>query len=610
MAKKILIVEDYPDQIELIQRAFQKQKSLDFEVEFAFTGEDCIRKYSSETFDALILDYKLPDYSGLEIFQKLKQIGISVPVIIVTGQGDERVAVQAMKEGASDYIVKDLGYMNSLPKTVKNTINTYRLKEKLREKEEFLEKLVNNVDDIIFSIDMNYRFTYINQTIRELGYDPAELIGNSFLMLLPEFTDTQKVSECLQNPVEKNYELQFKAKNGKIQYMLISFSHLKDKKEKLILGIAKNITEKKKLEEMIQESKNKLQTLFDSITDYITVVDKNYEIVMANRMVAKSVGEPPEKIIGKKCYEVYAEESEPCVDCVLQKTVQSNRPEFLEKKIGEKVFQFWSYPMFDLKGRLPYVIEYAKDVTRQKRLEKKLIQSEKLATIGLLASGVAHELRNPLNIIETARYYLSEILPNENDDAKNKLMIIKRSVTRASNIINNLLEFSRHSSKDKERIDVNYLIDKTLSLIEKDLYANNISVIKNYENVPMTYFNVDSLKQVFLNIIINAIQAMPDGGQLFILTDKTPEGRLRIQFTDSGQGISDENLNQIFAPFFTTKEVGKGTGLGMYVSHSIIHGEGGEISVKSQLGRGTTFTIEVPIVEEKSNVKQEAGKLR
>ncbi|HDZ12296.1 MAG TPA: response regulator, partial [Bacteroidetes bacterium] len=171
MAKKILIVEDYPDQIELIQRAFQKQKSLDFEVEFAFTGEDCIRKYSSETFDALILDYKLPDYSGLEIFQKLKQIGISVPVIIVTGQGDERVAVQAMKEGASDYIVKDLGYMNSLPKTVKNTINTYRLKEKLREKEEFLEKLVNNVDDIIFSIDMNYRFTYINQTIRELGYD-------------------------------------------------------------------------------------------------------------------------------------------------------------------------------------------------------------------------------------------------------------------------------------------------------------------------------------------------------------------------------------------------------------------------------------------------------
>ncbi|HDZ11737.1 MAG TPA: hypothetical protein ENH53_05920, partial [Bacteroidetes bacterium] len=134
--------------------------------------------------------------------------------------------------------------------------------------------------------------------------------------------------------------------------------------------------------------------------------------------------------------------------------------------------------------------------------------------------------------------------------------------------------------------------------------------IKNYENVPMTYFNVDSLKQVFLNIIINAIQAMPDGGQLFILTDKTPEGRLRIQFTDSGQGISDENLNQIFAPFFTTKEVGKGTGLGMYVSHSIIHGEGGEISVKSQLGRGTTFTIEVPIVEEKSNVKQEAGKLR
>jgi len=597
MSERILVVEDYPDQIELIDRAFRAQKSFGFDVEFTSTGEDCIRKFTENSYDALLLDYKLPDYSGLEVLQILKGMGVSIPVIIITGQGDERVAVQAMKEGAADYIVKDVGYMKTLPKIVENTINTYRLREKLHEKEEFLEKLVDNVDDIIFSIDMDYKFTFVNQTIRDLGYDPDEFIGKSFLTLLPEFTDTQKVNEILQNPVEKNYELQFKTKSGSIQYMLISFSHLTDKKGKLILGIAKNITEKKKLEEMIQESKNKLQALFDSITDYITVVDKNYGIVMANWMVAKKVGETPENIIGRKCYEVYSEDKNPCPNCVLQKTMESNKAEFMEKRMGDKVFQFWSYPMLDLKGRLKYVIEYVKDVTEQKNLEKKLIQSEKLATIGLLASGVAHELRNPLNIIETARYYLSEILSDENEDAQSKLMIIKKSVTRASNIINNLLEFSRHSGKDKEEIDVNLLIDRTLSLIEKDLYANNISVVKSYQKIPRAYFNSDSLKQVFLNIIINAIQAMPQGGQLFIETNTTKDGQLRINFTDTGQGIPDENIAHIFAPFFTTKEVGKGTGLGMYVSHSIIQREGGEILVKSRLGEGTTFIIELPIAE-------------
>ncbi len=606
MTQRILIVEDYPDQAELIQRAFQKQKeNFCFDVDFVASGEECLRKFSETSYDALILDYKLPDCTGLEVIKNLRKEGFLVPVIMITSQGDERIAVQAMKEGAADYIVKEVGYMNSLPRVTANTIQTHRLKSRLREKEEMLESLVNNVDDIIFSIDMDYKFQFVNHTIRELGYEPDELVGRSFLLLLPEFTDTQKISEILRHPVEKNYEMEFKTRDGQIQYMLISFSHLKDAKRQWILGIAKNITEKKRLEEMIQESKNKLQTLFDSITDHITVVDKNYNIVMANRMVASSVGERPENLIGKKCYEIYSEDKIPCRNCVLKRTIESEKPEFLERRLGDRVLQFWGYPMFDLKNRLQYVIEYVKDVTEQKNLEKKLIQSEKLATIGLLASGVAHELRNPLNIIETARYYLSEILPLENEDAHNKLLIIKKSVTRASNIINNLLEFSRHSSKDREPVDINYLIDKTLSLIEKDLSSHNISVMKNYRRIPRAYFNVDSLKQVFLNIIINAIQAMPEGGELTIQTQFVPENSLQIQFSDTGQGISEENLTHIFTPFFTTKEVGKGTGLGMYVSHSIIQREGGDISVKSQLGKGTTFTIELPIVSEASPSAQE-----
>lgn len=234
-------------------------------------------------------------------------------------------------------------------------------------------------------------------------------------------------------------------------------------------------------------------------------------------------------------------------------------------------------------------------VTEQKRFEKQLIQSEKLATIGLLSSGVAHELRNPLNTIDTARYYLAGLPQLQDPQIKDKLDIIQKNVRRASSIINNLLEFSRYSEREREAIDINKLLDSTLILIGKELSTKNIKIVKRYQNLPMAFFNTDGLKQVFLNLIINAVQAMPSSGTLTIATARDNGKTILVEIADTGVGISKENMQHIFSPFFTTKAIGEGTGLGLYISHTIIERDGGKITVESEPGKGSTFCVQLPV---------------
>jgi signal transduction histidine kinase len=252
--------------------------------------------------------------------------------------------------------------------------------------------------------------------------------------------------------------------------------------------------------------------------------------------------------------------------------------------------------MAGLDGKPEYLVEYVKDVTEQKEIEKQLIKSEKLASIGLLSSGIAHELRNPLNVIETARYTVEDSYGAQYPDLQKKLDIIKKNVRRASFIIENLLQFSRHSDFEKEKIDTEKLIDTTLSLLQKEIETRKIHCEQEYQKVPRVFFSLDSLKQVFLNIIMNAIQAMPEGGVLKINTSLSSDKKwVLVRFTDTGVGISEENLKLIFTPFFSTKKTTTGTGLGLYLSYSIIKREGGDITVTSRERTGSSFMVKIPI---------------
>jgi len=245
-------------------------------------------------------------------------------------------------------------------------------------------------------------------------------------------------------------------------------------------------------------------------------------------------------------------------------------------------------------GPRPWVQLICVDLSDRKRLEGQLVQSEKMAAIGLLAAGIAHELRNPLAIVMNALYDLRQILNGQNPEASEDLRIAEEEIERAQAIIKNLLEFSRESGAELERLDVNELLSRTLQLMQKYLQNNGVRVTTELGPIPTCLANMNAMRQIFLNLITNAVQAMPEGGDLAVRTALVGENRIRLDVRDTGVGIPREHLQDIFNPFYTTKAPGQGTGLGLSVVHSILQRFQGDIQVTSEVGGGTTFTIELP----------------
>ncbi len=236
------------------------------------------------------------------------------------------------------------------------------------------------------------------------------------------------------------------------------------------------------------------------------------------------------------------------------------------------------------------------DVTERIHLEEQLQQNDKLSSIGLLAAGVAHEVNTPLAGISSYSQMLMQQIP-ETDPRHQLLQKIHRQTSRASSIVNNLLNFSRVSDARLAPVDLNRVLDDTIQLLEAQLRNTEIEVVRAYADaLPLAAGNAAKLQQVFMNLILNARDAMPGGGKLEITTaTATDFEALRISFRDTGSGIAPEHLAKIYDPFFTTKQIGKGTGLGLAVSYGIVRDHGGDIVVESKLGEGTTFHISLPL---------------
>jgi len=244
----------------------------------------------------------------------------------------------------------------------------------------------------------------------------------------------------------------------------------------------------------------------------------------------------------------------------------------------------------DVIGRLLIV----NDLTERVSLEDQLVQAEKLSSIGLLAAGVAHEVNTPLAVITSQAQMLMRQLPVEDPQSRTLDRIVKQAF-RASEIVNNLLKFSRLSSSEYNDLDLNKVIQETLSFLEPMLRASKI--VLNLQLTPdlaPVYGNAGRLQQVFMNLIINARDAMPFGGELTLATE-AENSTVRVEVGDNGVGIPADHLQKIFDPFFTTKSTSRGTGLGLAVSYGIIREHSGKVQVESQVGKGTTFQLEFPV---------------
>ena len=361
--------------------------------------------------------------------------------------------------------------------------------------------------------------------------------------------------------------------------------------------IPKDLQGLRALFEVVEKGKSTWEATFDAIRDPVLIINKDYQIERANLASSERAGVGVREMIGRHCYEIFAGRQAICPKCPLERTLQSKRPHSveIEKLRREADFQVNSYPLLIEADRLEVVHHY-RDVTEEKLLQKKLMQSEKMVAIGMLAGGVAHEINNPLGgILAFTQLLQSEF--SDDHPAQKDLQEIRDAAQRCKKIVEDLLSFSRPpSGNEMTPQDVKSLLEKILPLLRLNLRAASVEIRTEYEeHLPPVLGEANRLQQVFMNLIQNAAEAMKKGGTVTIRTstdrDRT---ECHVEIQDSGPGIKKEILARIFDPFFTTKGL-KGTGLGLSICDSIVHDHRGRIEVDSEFGRGALFRVVLPI---------------
>ncbi len=230
-----------------------------------------------------------------------------------------------------------------------------------------------------------------------------------------------------------------------------------------------------------------------------------------------------------------------------------------------------------------------------KRLEEEKIGTARLKALGELSAGLAHEIKNPLSIISNSLYDLQDICDKENEDIQEDISIAREEMRRVQEIILNMLEFSRDSGSGLETVDLSLLISRTLLLLKKDFRERKIETETSIEDGLEVLANLNRLRQILLNLLTNAAQAMPEGGVLRVASRMGRDGFAEIEVRDTGVGIDPDKLPEIFNPFFTTKETGEGTGLGLSIVRSIVERMGGSIGAESKSGEGSVFLVRIPL---------------
>jgi len=346
-------------------------------------------------------------------------------------------------------------------------------------------------------------------------------------------------------------------------------------------------------------SRNTLRAFFDSTPTSIYIVNRNYTLIAINMSRAHIVQQQPSEIVGKICHRILFNRDEPCAGCRVAETVLSGKDtERIERRWEEDgnplEFEITTHPIHNENGEIIQAFIFEEDVTEKRRLEATLVQSEKLAAVGQLAAGVAHEINNPLTAIIANAQLLKRIVP-EDEDMLEMLDLISTAGDRASQVVRNLLDFSRKEHYDFAPTNINDTISKTIALVQHELLSRSIELTFDpEENLPTVLASYDHLQGVWLNLLLNAVDAIDDDvGKICVVTKKYGS-EIRVTISDTGKGIPQERISRIFEPFYTTKEPGRGTGLGLSVCHRTIKQHGGHILVDSQIGSGTEFTVILP----------------
>jgi len=510
------------------------------------------------------------------------------------------------------------------------------IEETMREREEQHRTLFEAAPDVVYTISGEDRsITSLNPAFERLtGWPRAEWLGKPFIEIV--HPDDRSVAietfeKCLRGETQLPYELRLLSKSG--EYLIGEFTstpHVKGGKAVGELGIARDITERKQMEEQLKLSESRYKDLFENSGTSILIVDQHGKYLLVNRTAAKVFGKSPEEMIGKSMFDLLPE-------ATVKKYLEANRrliqtggrreyeDTFMSQE-GEKIFRIIDRYLKDTEGRNYAIQSSAIDITdrvmaeRQREgLQSELFQAQKMESLGILVAGVAHEINNPINTIMNNTPLLQRIWKDMQpimearakddpcrryggltyefikDNLEQLISDIDISANRVAAIVKGLKDFSRKTtSSEKQQVNINTTVENAVRLAGTSLQNSGIVLLIDLEpGVPAIMANQQNLEQIILNLIINAVQAIDhDHGNIKITTGyKKKTGMIVLSVEDNGKGIDPAISDKIFDPFFTGRQEEGGTGLGLAITHSLVKANNGSISFDSQKGKGALFSV-------------------
>ena len=509
----------------------------------------------------------------------------------------------------------------------------------LRERETRYRQLAENASDIQYRyrLESPPAFLYVSRVVSDrLGYSPEDHYADPELWRqLVHPGDLPALTLLMETPQQlgtKPVALRFKARNGRTRWLEFTVAPVLDATGRPVLveGIARDITEWREVQEQLKMSEASFRILLEGVQD-AAAIQREGRIVYANMALVTVLGfERPEQLVGRVLAQFVEDDIEevpgPPPDPSGIKGMITGERRLVRRDGKTRVAEIISLPL--LFDGAPAVVSIARDVTEQRHLQSRLTLADRLASVGTLAAGIAHEINNPLAFVISNLSFLSEEMrrgqlsleasggtstshapggPRLRSRAEMDLVEWQEVLSeayegaeRVRQIVRQLKTFSRPDEERLSPVDLHQVLDSVVMMAANEI-RHRAQLHKDFGPVPHVMANESRLSQVFLNLVVNAAQAIPEGqahqNAIRLITRRLDPGRVLIEVQDTGSGIPREALGRIFDPFFTTKPVGVGTGLGLSICHGIITNLGGEISVESELGKGTSFRVVLPSLE-------------
>ncbi|MFA5411223.1 MAG: PAS domain S-box protein [Candidatus Omnitrophota bacterium] len=482
--------------------------------------------------------------------------------------------------------------------------------------QKFVSKVIENADAFIIYVDHHKKISICNRKVEDIiAKKREEIIGNNLLdILYPADTGARKqqmfeaiIDNSITYKRPNSFEDMVLDKNRQERFISWNVTPIVSQDDRLegILFIGSDLTDLKEREASFQKRDETIKDIFSNIKDYaLYMVNLDGNITYYAMGSEMMFGWQKNEIIFKHVSILHTEEDAKVkLPFILEQTKQSGRHEEAEISLVRKNGE--SFPviltaskLLDSEGKLTGYIFIAKDITERKKLEYQILQSEKLAAIGQLAAGMAHEISNPLFVISGRLEMLlhrKRLLKGLFWNIGTDLKIINEQSDRIRKLVDRMLKFARQGTMNLEVIDINDVIESVLPLLAyQKLVDVKVEVEKELvKDLLFVKGDLNQLQEVFLNLFMNAYQAMPKGGKLSIRTRNLPDKFAEIRISDTGSGIPEQGLKNLFMPFFSTKK--EGTGLGLSICYNIIRNHNGKIEVESVPNKGTTFIIKLPL---------------